>query len=215
VSGVPIVVVGAGGFGREVLDVLVAINRAAVVAPFEILGVLDDRPSTLNLERLAARGIAYLGPIEAWINTGNRASYLVGVGTPSTRRRIVEFFDAAGLHSPSVIHPSASVGTNVVMGDGTVVCGGVQLSTNTRLGRHVQLNPNSTVGHDAQLSSFVSINPAATVSGEVFVGSGSLVGAAAVILQGLSVGSGTLIGASACVVRDVPDGATVKGVPAK
>ena len=101
-----------------------------------------------------------------------------------------------------------------VWADGVVVCGGgAHVSTNVRLGRHVHVNPNATIGHDSILESFVSVNPAAIISGDVHVRSRTLIGAGAIVLQGLSIGAGTTVGAGAVVTRTVPDGVVVKGVP--
>jgi UDP-3-O-[3-hydroxymyristoyl] glucosamine N-acyltransferase len=92
--------------------------------------------------------------------------------------------------------------------DGTVV----QLRK-FRSMRHVQANPNATIGHDSILESFVSIKSAATVSGDVHVRSRTLIGAGAIVLQGLSIGADATVGAGAVVTRSVPDGVVVKGVP--
>ncbi len=95
-----------------------------------------------------------------------------------------------------------------------MIFAGARLTTNIKLGRHVQINQNATVGHDSLLDDYATINPMAAISGNVHVGAAGMVGAGAVILQGLSVGARARIGASACVVRDVPEDVTVKGVPA-
>ncbi|TFC89815.1 acetyltransferase [Cryobacterium sp. TmT2-59] len=212
---IPLVVVGAGGFGREALDVVEAMNKAEAVPVFQILGVLDADPSIRNLERLAARGVAYLGTDSAWREAGIQAQYLVGIGDPQARQRVAEAFSRDGFEAATAIHPAASIGSRVTIGGGSVVCGGAQLSTNVSLGQHVQINPNATIGHDAVLHDFVSINPAATISGEVIVEARALIGAAAVILQGIAVGEDSLVGASACVVRRVKPKSVVKGVPAR
>ncbi|WP_285115791.1 acetyltransferase [Leifsonia sp. fls2-241-R2A-40a] len=209
-----VVVVGAGGFGRETLDVLEAAEREQP-GRFEVLGVVDDAPSETALERLAARDIAYLGTVDQWLGAGPDAAYLLGVGSPAVRERLDARLTAAGLTAATVVHPRAVIGSRVRIGDGSVVCGGVQLSTNVILGRSVHLNPGAIVGHDAVLEDFVSVNPGAIVSGEVRVGRGSLLGAGSVVLQGLRVGAGSTVGAAACVTRDVPDSVVVKGVPAR
>lgn len=212
-----VVVVGAGGFGRETLDVVEAAGRAGTT-DLVVTGVVDDHPSEVTLERLAVRGVPYLGTVDEWLagaTPEDGTLHLLGVGNPVVRRKLDERLTAAGRRAATAVHPAAAVGSQVVLGEGTVVCGGVQVSTNVRLGRHVHLNPNATVGHDASLGDHVSVNPAATVSGACVVGRETLIGAGSVILQGLTVGERCVVGAAACVVRDVPAGEIVKGVPAR
>lgn len=211
----PLVVVGAGGFGREVLDIVEALNRAAETNVFEIMGVVDANPSAENLCRLSARNVRYLGTEAAWREMGSRALYLVGVGNPAARQEIDKAFTASGLTAATVVHPSATIGSSFTVGQGSVLGGGVQVSTNVTLGRHVHLNSNSTIGHDSVLNDFVSINPSATISGDVRIGPRSLIGAGAVVLQGLCIGADTVVGASACVTRGVGDRSVVKGIPAR
>lgn len=208
-------IIGAGGFGREALDVIEAINASPPGVEWKVQGVIDDAPTDLQLERLATRGYRYLGTVDE--NRGNvRDGYFaIGVGSPSARQRIAELLQNWGAQFASVVHPKAVIGSELSLGNGAVVCAGVQISTNVRLGRHVHLNPGGIIGHDAHLGDHVSINPGAVISGEVTIGEGTLIGAAAVVLQRLTVGAGVTVGASACVTRDVPEGATVKGVPAR
>lgn len=209
-----VVVVGASGFGRESLDVLDAMACAGVTLVVE--GVLDDAPSAANLERLAARGVRYLGPIGEWLASGPvGVRYVLAIGSPAVRRKLVARFDAAGLTPMIAVHPSATFGVRTTLDDGVVVCAGAVVSTNVRLGRHVHVNPNATIGHDADLRPFVSINPAAVISGEVIVGEETLVGAAATVLQNLTVGERVVVGAGAVVTKDVPDDVVVKGVPGR
>jgi sugar O-acyltransferase (sialic acid O-acetyltransferase NeuD family) len=206
----PLVVVGAGGFGREALDVAEA--RNAVEPTWNILGVVDDAPSSLNLERLHARGVRFLGSVGE-IPAG--ATVVIGVGGPGPRSEIASRLAAADYAFAVLRHPSAVVGTQVEIGAGTVICAGVSVGTNVTLGWHVHLNPHSVIGHDTRIEDAVSVNPNATVSGDCVVGEGTLVGAGAVVLQGLHIGARAVVAASACVVRDVQDGSTVMGVPAR
>jgi sugar O-acyltransferase (sialic acid O-acetyltransferase NeuD family) len=216
-----LVTVGAGGFGREALDVLQAANDAAgallpyaLPAPYRLVGVLDDAPNPANLQRLADRSIRYLGPVADWLRAGHRADYLVAVGEPAARAALVGRFTRVGLQAATLVHPSAVLGSRVVLGEGVLVCAGVRVSTNVTIGRHGHLNPGATIGHDTVIADFVSVNPAATISGECRIGAGALVGAGAVILAGLSVGAGSTVGAAACVTRPVEAGEVVRGVPA-
>lgn len=209
-----VVVVGASGFGRESLDVLEAMISAG--HNIEILGVLDDSPSDENLRRLAAREIQYLGKVDDFLSEISRdTQYLVGIGSPSIKSTIVEKFDAIGVKAFTAIHPWASIGSQIEIAPGVVVCSGATISTNVKLGRHVHLNPCVIVGHDSVLEDFVSVNPGGVVSGEVVVGEGVLVGATALILQQLSVGKDAVVGAGSVVTRSVPASVVVKGVPGR
>jgi sugar O-acyltransferase (sialic acid O-acetyltransferase NeuD family) len=210
-----VVVVGAGGFGRETLDVIEAHNAGASPDQVIVIGVVDDNPSEINLDRLQARGYRHLGGVSHVLETVPAAGYVLGVGNSAGRRNLSAAFDLKGWAAVTVVHPAAVLGSRSRIADGAVICGGVQLSTNTLVGNHVHLNPNATVGHDTVLEDFVSVNPAATISGQVTVGAGALVGAGAVILQGLSVGADSVVGAGACVTRSVAPNTTVVGVPAR
>lgn len=210
-----IIVIGAGGFGRETLDVIEAINIAAQDSVWDVIGVVDDGPAEIQVERLRDREIRLLGGIDANRELFACTHYVVGIGAPSVRVRTAEKVEAWGARPATLVHPSAVVGTRVAIAGGSVVCGGVQISTNVRLGRHVHINPGAIIGHDSTLDDYVSVNPGAIISGEVSVGREVLVGAGACILQGLSIGAGATIGAAACVTRSVPEIVTAKGIPAR
>lgn len=210
-----LVSIGAGGFGREVVDVVRAIND--VQPTYRLLGVIDDGPSELNLARLAAQGVPYLGTLAAWAAAGavGAPEYVIGIGSGATKAKIDATLTQEGLVAATLIHPSVTIGSRVTLGEGTILCAGTRLTTNITMGRHVHSNLNVTIGHDVVIDDYVSINPAATISGDISIGRGSLIGANSFVLQGLRVGKGSTVGASACVIRDVPDDLTVKGVPAR
>lgn len=208
------VVVGASGFGRESLDVLEAMIEAG--SPIEVLGVVDDFPTTENLDRLESRGVAYLGTFDSFVERAEtNIEYILGIGNPEVREMLVIKAERAGFSAFTAVHPSAAIGTRVEFSPGVVVCAGAVISTNVCLAHHVHVNPNATIGHDSVLKEFVSVNPAAVVSGDVLVGRSTLVGAAATILQGLVVGEKVVIGACACVTKDVPRKSMVIGIPAR
>lgn len=211
----PLVVVGAGGFGREVIDVVDAINDAASAPVWDVVGIVDDSPSEVNLERLKKRGTPYIGTVEQVLNDFAPTQYVVGIGSPGVRRRIAEAFGKAGWPAATLIHPTVTLGFDVQVGAGSVICAGVRLTTNIRLGQHVHLNPNVTVGHDTELGDFVSMNPMSSISGDCRIEDDVLVGVGGVVLNGVSVGKGSVIGGAACVVGDVAPDQIVVGVPAK
>jgi sugar O-acyltransferase (sialic acid O-acetyltransferase NeuD family) len=208
----PLIVVGAGGFGRETLDVIEAVNATGNRPAWTLLGVVDDAPSEVNLERLRQRDVPFLGPLgvipsHAWV--------ALAVGSPGARAGLDARLVGRCAGFAALVHPTAVVGSGHHAGEGAIVCAHASIGTNVTLGRHVHLNPHAVIGHDAQLGDCVSVNPNATISGECMLESAVLVGAGAVVLQGLRVGSGALVGACACVARDVAPGTTVKGVPAR
>lgn len=209
-----IVVVGAGGFGRETLDVVEA--AIATGADYHLQGVLDSRPRDLDLQRLEQRDVEYLGTAQDWIARASGAErFIVAIGHPQTRERVSRTLMSYGLTPISVVHPRATLGSCARIGEGVVIAAGVHVSTNVTIRDHVHLSPGCVVGHDSLLEDFVSVNPGAIVSGNVTVEKSVLVGAGSVILQGLTVGTEATVGASACVTRDVHAGMTVIGVPAK
>jgi sugar O-acyltransferase (sialic acid O-acetyltransferase NeuD family) len=210
----PIVIVGAGGHGREILGIVRAVNEA--VGPgWRPIGFVDDKPSGDNSERVGRLGVPLLGPVE-WLAEVDPETFVVlGVGYPRIRRELHERVAPYGLRAATLVHPAATVGPDIVAGDGLVVFAGARVTTNVRVGQHVHLNQNVTVGHDCVFDDFVSVNPLAAVSGGCHLGHAVLVGTNAVVLQDLAVGAGAVVGAGACVVRDVPPGAVVKGVPAR
>lgn len=208
-----IVVVGAGGLGREVLDVIEAMHAAG--EEVAVAGVADDRPSEVNLELLNRRGYTYLGTVGEVASGERYDGFVIGIGSPSAKRAICDQFEAAGWTAATVIHPDASVGSDTSIEVGVIICAGARVTTRVLLERHSLLNLNVTVGHDTRVGAFAVINPGAHISGDVALGDGVLIGTGAVVLQGLTVGDGVTVGANACVTKDVDRQRTVVGVPAR
>jgi sugar O-acyltransferase (sialic acid O-acetyltransferase NeuD family) len=209
----PLLIIGAGGFGREVLGIVEAIN--AVAPTWSLEGFIDDQPGIENEKAVADLGSAIIGNVSSMTMRSPGRWAVVAVGSPSVRADIVTSLLGSGLLWATLVHPDTTVGPRVTVGEGCIIAPGARLSTNIRVGRHVHVDQNVTVGHDSTLGDFVRLNPQACVSGAVAVGQGALVGASATILQGLTVGAKAIIGAQACVTRNVADSTTVKGVPAR
>ncbi|MGB7879738.1 MAG: NeuD/PglB/VioB family sugar acetyltransferase [Ilumatobacteraceae bacterium] len=217
-TGSTLVIVGAGGFGREVLDVVEAMNVAG--AGIEFAGYVDDADTSVPL--LERRGAPYLGAVERLADGSTvdpDVGFVIGIGAGDVRRRLDGSLTGAGRGAgrrPLVlIHPMATVGGDCRIGEGCILTAGVRVTTNITLGRHTQLHVNSTIGHDSVLDDYVSVYPGATVSGNVHLGDGVTIGTGANVLPGLTIGAGAFVGAGAVVTVDVDPGVTVAGVPAR
>ena len=205
-----LIIVGAGGHGREVLWAHEAAAEAGEKS-FRFMGFVDDAEP--DLELLRRLDAAYLGPTS--FLKDRHCSYLLGIGSGATRQRLDEELSPLELEAAEAIHPSVVMGRDVAWGPGLVACAYVSMTTNVRLGRHVHVNRNATVGHDCHIDNYVTIHPSATISGNVTLRDGVTVGAGATVIQGVTIGEGAIVGAGGVVVDDVAPGTTVVGVPAK
>ena len=209
----PLVVIGCGGFGREVRELLRATGLRDGAEG--ILGFVDDGPSEADLARIAGVGARLVGTIDDLARWPDPVAAVIAVGSPGARAAIDAKLQGTRVQWAVVVHPDATVGASVRLGPGTVVAAGARLSADIVVGRHVHIDQNATVGHDCRLEDFSRLNPRACVSGSVRVGRMATIGASATVLQGLTVGDGATVGAGAVVTREVPPSTVVKGVPAR
>lgn len=131
------------------------------------------------------------------------------------RRQLFEHFKSKGYRFACVVHPSAIIATDIILSEGAQIMAGVVIQAGCRVGLNAIINTGSIVEHDCHIGDHSHIAPGATLSGGVSVGEGAHVGTGAIVIQGIKIGRNSLVAAGAVVIRDVPDDATVAGVPAK
>ena len=206
-----VVILGAGGHGREAYGIIGDINE--VTPRYRVIGFLADAEDDATVRLVDRLGCSVLGPIALLADLD--AQYVLGIGSGSVRRWIDGAVSAFGAVPATVVHPSASIGRDVDLGPGALVAGGVRITTNVRTGRHCHFNINSSVSHDCRLGDYVTVSPGSVVCGTCDLGDEVYVGANACIVQNRVIGPGSTVGAGAVVVRDVAPGSTVSGVPAR
>ena len=204
-----IVIVGAGGHARVVADVI-RLSRY-----FEIVGFID----TQNADRHGSpfEDSHVLGGHEklAMLFDSGVLHAAIAIGNNEVREKLARELAAAGWQLPALVHPRAIVASSVTVGAGTVIFAGAVVNPATRIGANVILNTGCTVDHDCVIGDGAHIAPGVNLAGHVTIGAGSLVGVGAAVKPGITIGSNVVVGVGAAVVNDVPDGATVIGVPAR
>ena len=204
-----IIVVGAGGHGRVIADILTRSRDAG--APLIPLGFVDDTP---GLAGSTVADLPVLGTL-AMLAAIEHDVILIGIGENAIRRRLADRFVGAGERLGSAIHPGATISATTRIADGIVVCGGAVVQPGATLGRGVIINTRASVDHDSRIGDFAHVSPGATVGAQVEIGEEALIGLGASIIARRRIGARTTIGAGSVVVRDIPDDVVAFGNPAR
>lgn len=203
-----LVIVGAGGHGRELYSVIAALNATA--RRWNVLGFVADVPADTDLlERVGSR---QLGTIE-WLR-GRRIPYAMAIGTSAARRALAASL-GDGPTATTIVASTAAIGLDVELGEGTLVYDHATITTNVRIGAHTHVNVGCAVQHDSVLGSFVQVSPGVLINGNCTIGDDVFLGSGAIVTPGCTIGAGARVGAGAVVLDDVPKGALVVGVPAR
>lgn len=203
-----LVIVGAGGFGREVLAWVSsspAWREKAGVGPIVFI---DD-----NAFQLAAQA-ATISTVRAYLPEPGDA-FVCAIGSPSIRREIVAALERKGAKTLAFVDDRVTLGDGVSVEPGAIICPEVTIAAGVSIGRNVHLNIRSTLGRDVVIKDFATVSPSCTLGEKVVVGESVFIGAAATISPGLMMGENSRVGAGAVVVGDVEPWSTVVGSPAR
>ncbi len=206
-----IVILGAGGLGREVLFEIRELNKRG--ADYNILGFADDAPEASGK---VIHGVPVLGG-SGWLAEYDKPLCVaIAVGNARVRRMLYErICSNVNLSFPTIIAHDALCSEYVSFGEGCIVCFSTVFTVDIEVGRFVLVNNDCTVGHDTVLDDFVTLYPSVNVSGNVNIKEGCEIGAGSCIIQGKTVGKNTIVGAGAVVIDDLPADCTAVGVPAR
>ncbi len=206
---VPVIVLGAGGHAKVLIDVL-RIRAITVVGITSI--ELQDINKKLN-------GINVIGNDDTVFQYSSESVHLVNgigfAGKTEKRRKLFEFFKDKGYSFARVIHPSAVISPDVQMDEGVQVMAGAVIQAGSKIKENSIINTKVSVDHDCVIGPHVHLAPGVTISGGVQVADDVHIGAGTTIIQGIRIGKKCLIGAGSLVLNDVKDGVTIFGVPAK
>lgn len=199
-------VFGASGHAKVVID---AIERGG---RNQVLFLCDDAREKHGTQIM---GYMVLGRDELLARRHETKLGIVGIGENRIRQHVASWLVEQGCALTSVVHPAATIGRDVEIGDGTVIMAGCVVNTGARLGRNVIVNTGATVDHDCEVEDGVHIGPGSHLCGHVAIGAGTLVGAGTIIAPSIRVGASVVIGAGSTVLSDVPDDARVGGSPCR
>lgn len=200
-----LVIVGAGGFGRETALMVEQMNS------WKLIGFYDDglEPGSMVEDR------PVLGKVDM-LNHSKEVAVVIAIADPAIRQRISSSLVNKKLKFPSLIHPTALVGSKSnSVGKGCIVTAGVILTTGITIGEFVIVNLSTTIGHDARIADFTSIMPQCSISGNVTLGTKCFLGSGTRILQGLTLGDNSIVGAGAVVTKSFASNSKLVGVPAE
>lgn len=204
-----VVILGAGGHGRVVLDILLQSRR------WDVCGFLDNNEA---IQGRRVDGLPVLGRVDDLprLRSAERIEgAIVAIGDNGVRRGLARTLDQAGLPLISAIHPSASLAHNATVGRNVVVAAGVVVCANCQIGDSVILNTGCIIDHQTVVGEGCHVCPGVRVAGRVCIEPGAFIGIGATVVPKVTIGCESIVGAGAVVIDDVPPMTTVVGVPAR
>ncbi len=202
------IIVGCGGHGRVVLDILVNAGL------YDVVGFVDSNTDFFGRHVDGIKVLGHPDELPGIQTTTGATAAIIAIGDNGVRRSFARKLEDQGFDIINAIHPSANLARNVTLGKNIVIAASAIASAHCQIGDSVILNTGCIVDHESLIGTATHICPGARLAGRVTVESGAFVGIGATIIQSVRIGYEAVVGAGAVVIRDVSPMSTVVGVPA-
>ena len=196
-----IIIVGAGGFGREVAWVIDRINQRQEY--YQVRGFCDDDPSKEN--DLSDTSL-FLGAVDQVINGDLKCGFICAIGNNKLRRSLTDKFISVGFTPCSIIDPSAVIAHDAKVGGGSFVGINSVISVRSQVGTGCIVNHNVSVGHDVTVPDYAQLCPGVSVSGECRIGEGALLGSNSCTIPCKAMGDWSVLGVGGVLISDLEEG---------
>ena len=196
-----LIIIGASGHAEVLADI-------ALKSGYTIAGFLDDNEKTTEV-----LGCKVLGKVSDCLKYKNEYEFVIGIGNNTVRKRIAEEYSE--LNFATLIHPTASIGLDVMVDKGTVIMPMAVINPCAKIGAHSIINSGAIVEHDCLVGDYCLIAPHATLCGVVKIGNNVHMGAGSVVNQTLSVCDNVIVGSGSVITKSITEAGTYVGVPAK
>lgn len=204
-------IIGAKGFAKEVLEVLHQQNRLENICFYD--DVNPEHPDYIFQKFQVLKNIEQ---VKLFFKKSNDYRFTIGVGVPEVRYNLSVKFTSIGGILCSTISPFAHIGHfDNSISEGCNIMTGTVITNSIKIGQGCLINLNCTIGHDTIIGKFVEMSPGVHVSGNCKIGKFSNIGTNATILPKVTLGENVIVGAGAVVTKDVPSNSLVIGLPAK
>ncbi|MDB4668880.1 NeuD/PglB/VioB family sugar acetyltransferase [bacterium] len=199
-----IVIIGAGGFGREVFHLLD--NNI-----YKCVGFIDQESCVANMY---APIIGHESNMEQIVAEFKFTHCVIAIGDIKKREKVLNVISEFQFNFP-LVNSAINADYSPDIGEGSIIYPKVVIMNDCKIGKFTLLNSAVTLGHDVVLGNYCNINPGANLAGGITVGDNTLIGIGATIKENVTIGKNVIIGAGSVVLNDIPDDTVAYGVPAR
>jgi sugar O-acyltransferase (sialic acid O-acetyltransferase NeuD family) len=209
---IPLLILGAGGTARDILDWLPAL--AAAGREYRCMGLLDDDPAKRDA---VIADCAVMGRVDEAVRWPD-CRFIDALGSPGSFRHRAEIVARSGLTDDrfeTIVHPLAWISSSAVLGPGSLIYPFTFIGPDVRAGAHVTVLSHSSVNHDCQIGDYSILAAHTALAGDVSLGDHCYLGMGATVIGGTHIGRGAMIGMGSVIRHDVPAHETVAGNPTR